>query len=109
LVIARFRKIDRAGRGRSGYWNAASFTLAFIVKAGNALSPYSPFTRAFMEKLPDVFTRSKSRAYTCGTSDRMLLKSVLGARNARSRPSSSPMDRTDPATRSLRSLRLSSV
>ena len=62
LVIARSRKIERAGSGRSGYWKAASFTLAFSANDGKALSPYSPLTRPLTAIVPDVFTLSKSWA-----------------------------------------------
>ena len=101
--------MPRAGSGRSGYWKAASFTFASSANDGKAASPYSPCTRPPTVNVPDVFTLSKSWAYTAGTSERMLRKSVLGALNARSSARFSPADCAEPETVSARSLRRSSV
>ena len=62
LVSARSMKMSRAGSGRSGYWKAASLTLALSWNAGKALSPYSPLTSPSEAELPEVFTLSKSWA-----------------------------------------------
>ena len=79
-------------------------TLVRRLNAGKAVFPYFPFTFPESASEPVVFTVAKSLAYTAGTSDRMLLKSVLGAPKVRSRARSSPTDAAEPESATVRSL-----